>query len=289
MTADLSVCRAFADAHPLDAARVFEQLPPADAAALLDMMPPATAAAVFGRMTPTAAAEHLLALRPDRSAALLHDLPTDTAAALLRQVAEPDRARLLDTSHGEEMAHLRRILRFPDGSAGSLMDPRALAVADDISSGEAMARIRRSPGHMLAYIYVVDRAHRLVGVLDLRELMLARPVDPVSSAMRTPVVSLSAYSGRSAIVSHPGWRSFHALPVVDDDGRLVGAIRYQTFRRLEDEARHPPRQGGGVATVFALGELYWLSLSGLLEGFAALAAGTRQARRIATEIDRGVE
>jgi hypothetical protein len=75
---------------------------------------------------------------------------------------------------------------------------------------------------------------------------------------------------RAAILAHPGWRRFHALPVVDRDAVLLGAIRYQTFRGLEDAARDQSRRADAVTTVFALGELYWLGLSGLLDGLSSV-------------------
>ena len=270
MTGELDLCRAFVDAHPDDAAHVLEQLPAPDVAALLDAIPPATAARVFDQMTPTMGADCLARMRPAAAAAAIAESRTDLASALLRRVDDEVRAALLELLPEAEAGFLRAVLRYPEGSAGALMDPCAMAVADDVTAGEALARVRRSPRHMLYYVYVVDRTRQLVGVVDVRELMLARPGEALTGVMRRPVARLVATMTRPAILAHPGWQHFHALPVVDRDSVLLGAIWYQTFRHLEDAARDQSRGVDAVTTVFALGELYWLSLSGLLDGLSSV-------------------
>jgi magnesium transporter len=272
MTSDLDLCRVFADAHPGDAARVLERLPAADVAGLLDTIPPDTCAKVFDQMTAAAAAACLVRMQIDTAAATVKEVRTDLAAALLRRVDGATQSALLERMPEAEASVLRRILRYPEGTAGALMDPSVMAVPDDVSAGEALTRIRRSPDHLLAYLYVVDRTRRRVGACDIRELMLARPALPMSEVMHRPVASLRAHMTRVSILAHQGWSDFHALPVVDDESVLLGAIRYQTFRRLEDEARmgsDGARGNDAVAAVFALGELYWLGLSGLLDGLAS--------------------
>jgi magnesium transporter len=270
MATELDLCQAFADRHPGDAALLLERLPVADAAELLDALPPKTSVHMFDQMTPSAAAECLARMQPASAATLLSDLRTDLAAALLRRVDDRTCSALLERMPGAEAGVLATVLRYPEGTAGALMDPKVLAVADHVTAGEALARVRRAPGNLLHYLYVVDRTGRLVGVVDLRELMLARPSEPLAGVMHRSVARLTASTTRPAILAHEGWRRVHALPVVDQSGVLLGAVRYQTFRRLDDEAREQARGADTVAAVFALGELYWLGLSGLLDGLASV-------------------
>jgi hypothetical protein len=81
---------------------------------------------------------------------------------------------------------------------------------------------------------------------------------------------LLASVGRASIVSDPGWRTAHALPVVDDQGRYLGAIRYKTLRSLEDAIHH--RKESEPAQ--ALGELFSVGAGGVVRAF--LATGTRE-------------
>jgi Mg/Co/Ni transporter MgtE len=147
------------------------------------------------------------------------------------------------------------------------MDPQALALPEDLAASEALARIRRAPRNALYYLYVVDRDGHLVGVINLRELMLAAPETLLSATMARNVACLSARADLVVIVAHPGWRHFHALPVVESDETFVGVIRYETLRRLEDAANRQPASEA-ASTVANLGELCWIGFGGILAGLA---------------------
>jgi len=259
----------FAEDHPLDAARVLEAIAIADASAYLDELPARLAAKVLQKMVSTSAAECMAQLSPPRFAQVLAVLPLDNAAGLLRRLEPERRAELLSRAPSNLSALLTRLLRYPENSAGALMDPRALSLPEDITVTEALARVRRAPRHALYYIYVLDREQKLMGVMNLRELMLAPPKATLSVTMRREVTALPALAGRMAIVENPGWRDVHALPVVDDAGVFLGALRYETLRALERDTASPSPTGGGLAAFLTLGELCWIGLAGVLSDLTA--------------------
>jgi hypothetical protein len=87
---------------------------------------------------------------------------------------------------------------------------------------------------------------------------------------------------------HPSWAEYHAIPVVDEEDRLVGAIRYQTLRRLEREAARE-RADPSQMTTLALGELFRLGTTGLVAGVATSGSSeddgrTREVRHAGTEV-----
>jgi magnesium transporter len=128
---------------------------------------------------------------------------------------------------------LQRLLRYAEGTAGALMDPSVLSVSENVTAEEALERLRRSPQHALYYVYVVSGDQRLVGVMNIRELMAARPDQRLGMVAILTVESLPARSSWQSIVAHPAWKRFHALPVVEADGRLLGALRYEAVRTRE--------------------------------------------------------
>ena len=274
MTGDLDLCCAFLDAHPSEAAQVLERLGAVDAALLLESMPPGTSARVLERVTPLVAAEGLSHMRPAAGAALVAELRLDQGAALLRRVDDALQTRILETLPQAEAHLLRVLLRYPEHTAGALMDPRAFAVGDDMTAADALGMLRRTPNDVVDEVFVTDRTQRLVGVVGLRELLLARPADPVAGIMTGAANRLGARTGRPGVLAHPGWRQHRTLPVVDEESRLVGAVRYETFRALEDAARGAAQGPDAVATVFALGELYWLGLSGVVDALASVVKRT---------------
>lgn len=261
--------RRFLEAHPVDAARVMDRYSGPLSAAVLDGLPAARVAPVIGAMSDHVAAECVAGLDPATGAAVLGELDLDQTSALLRRMSEGQRDRLLDEMPSDQAAHLKRVLAFPPGSAGGLMDPKVLSVPDSLTAGEALERVRAAPHLTLYYLYLFDGSSRLSGVVNLRELMLAAPETVLTGMMATNVDRLPAASDWKAILVHPGWTEYHALPVVDDGGRFVGALRYETLRRLEGQAR---TELPSASLAASLGELYWVGLSGILRGLGQAAA-----------------
>jgi hypothetical protein len=83
------------------------------------------------------------------------------------------------------------------------------------------------------------------------------------------VEKLSAEALLPAILLHPAWREFHALPVVGDDGQFLGAIRYKTLKRLEQESSQKQAANESMAALLSLGELCWIGFAGVFAGVAA--------------------
>lgn len=277
----------FAEDHPSDAAAILERLKPGETAAYLDQLPPRHAAALLQCMVSPYAAECMAQLSPQRFALAVEALPLDTAAALLRRLDRPNQERLLEQAPSDVANLLRRLLRYPEASAGALMDPRALALPADITASEALTRVRRSPRHAHYYLYVVDREQKLVGVLNLRELMLAAPRSPLASVMRSEVATMPASAGRLAIVEHPAWHDVHALPVVDDQGVLLGALRYETLRELEGKSEPDTAAAGAISAVLTLGELCWVGLAGVLTDLSTTLGAVNSATETEKEPEHG--
>jgi magnesium transporter len=258
------LARNFAEEHPADAALILERLPISEAAAFLEQLPPRLAATVVQKMASSTAAECIARLSPQRYSLVISVLPLDVAAGLLRRLSTEMQEHLLHQAPGDVAGLLGRLLRYPENCAGALMDPHVLALPQDITVGEALTRVRRAPRRALYYLYVIDRDQRLVGVLNLRELMLAASRDVLAAAMRREVISIPALAERTAIIEHLGWRQVHALPVVDDQGLFLGVLRYETLRRIENETKSPPPAASALDAVLTFSELCWIGLTGAL-------------------------
>jgi magnesium transporter len=280
VTNELALCQDFIDAHGHAAARAVERLAASDAAALLAALPRPTAARALDEMMPMPGAECLAALEPADAVAILAELRAGRAALLLRHTGDAARAAILAHLPADEARTLRTVLAHPPGSAGAVMDSRVFSARESQRVGDVQAALRRSRGRTHDDIFVVDDEHRLIGVVRLRDLVAARPTQALSAIMSRPVSRVPVSASRAAILNHPGWRQRHVLPVVDDRSSLVGAITHETLRTLSDEdALGGPRGLDTVTTVFALGELYWLGLSGVLDGVVAAVRNSAWGRR----------
>jgi magnesium transporter len=246
-----------------DAARALETVSPESTAALLLTLRDGTRGALMRFLPNFYLTRCLESLSPADAAAVASSARDDVIAPVLRSLQDAGRDAIVAKLSSAARSRLERLLRYPDGVAGALMDPHILSVADDATVEAALARARAEPEHVLYYVYVVNGEQRLVGVLNLRELLLAAPQARIGDVAHTNVESLPALSSWESVIAHPGWEKVHTLPVVED-GRFVGAIRYESIRRLEQRRQGQVARDPSPRTGAALAELYGLGLRGLL-------------------------
>ena len=270
MNTNRQLCHAFMKSHPVDAAITLERFPPEETAALLQQLPSQIAAAqILEHMDPISAAACLGLWAPENISEILTALPLYTSVRLLRNMEDKIRNNVLTQASVEISGSISILLQYPENTAGSLMDPNILMLPEDLSVGEAWKRVQRFPQYVFYYIYVVTRSRRLAGVFDLRELMLASRHAPLTSIMTKTVARISARTGREALLSSPDWYRFYALPVVDEDNILLGAIRFETIQHLKRQG-DPGQSKDLLAAFMNLGELYWQSIFGLMKGCASI-------------------
>lgn len=114
---------------------------------------------------------------------------------------------------------------LPADAIGRLMDPRVVALRSDWKVRKAIDLLHGAPAEALYYLYVTDADNRLVGVVSMRQLLLAAPQDAILSLMSREVVSVRREMDLRDVLALAEMKNFVAFPVVDAEGRLVGAIR----------------------------------------------------------------
>ena len=169
---------------------------------------------------------------------------------------------------GRTATGVARLLSYPEDTVGSITDPGVLALAEDVSVGEALRQLRRFHGAAHHHVYVVDRAQHLVGVVHLRDLVGNRHREALAAIMQPTRAYLAARSRIATAAAHPAWREVDTLPVADDSGVLLGMVRHRQLRHVDDAAG----PGGITGTLLGLGELYWMALSTFLPVAPADAA-----------------
>ncbi len=185
---------------PADSADVLEEMQDQDAAALAELLPPATLADILDEM------------EVDEAADVLGDLAPEQASQALRRMEEPDKVLPL--------------LRYPDDTAGGLMTPAVLSLRRDWRAVDALEELRRI-GQTIDtayYLFVVDREDKLIGVVGLRELVIAQPETVIEVLMNPNVISVPVNADQEVCARTLSRYGFLALPVVDEIGRLVGVI-----------------------------------------------------------------
>ncbi len=193
---------------------------------------------VLTRLSPKLVAQFLPELRDDIQAELLELLPPRAAAELLLHLQPDERADVLSLLSPEVRQaimqympeHLRTearaLLRHPSDSAGGLMTTKVLALPKNMSVEEAVRFIRQHAREYetIYYLYVVDEEGRLVGVLSLRELVLAPAKKKLEEVMNPDVIAVPLEMDQEEVAKIVADYDLAAVPVVDEKGRLVGIV-----------------------------------------------------------------
>ena len=210
--------------HPADQGDILVDLPSSSRQEILDELPPEDTADILEHLTEDEAAQVSEQLDTEHLADVLDETDPDVAADVLQNI--PDH-RLKPTL--EEMVEADTVvplLEYPDESAGGVMDPEAPSVMAGSPAGNALDLLRlRSQEESPRIMPVVDEGRRVVGRVDIVKLALARPGLAVSDIMETDVVSVSPDTDQEECAALARQYDLDLIPVVDGEGRLLGAIR----------------------------------------------------------------
>ena len=255
----------FATDHPAEVASALAAMSHREAALVLGDLAPAAAASLLHYLPSLSAALALEQLAAEDAAAILIVVRPDIAAAILRTTPNERQAAVVECFPERRQAVIANLLIYAEDTAGALMDPHVLTASEQEPVHQVLARLQRNPAHALYYLYVVADDQRLVGVVNMRELMGARPNASLASVCTRRVASIAASATWQTVVEHPAWGSVHALPVVDTAGQFIGVLRYETVRALERRRAGDTLADSGLQTASALGELFGLGLRGIFQ------------------------
>ena len=171
------------------------------------------------------------ALADERAADVLEAMDDDDAADLLGEMPAAEQERLLRLMEPDEAAPVRRLMSYGDYTAGGLMTSEPVIMAPDATIAEALARVRNpdlSPA-LAAQVYVVRPPQatptgRFLGTAHLQRLLREPPSSLVSGVVETDTGSLSPDATIEEVTRHLAVYNLVAVPVVDDNDRLLGAV-----------------------------------------------------------------
>jgi magnesium transporter len=211
---------------PAEWADLVPQLEPSEVAVLIQWLPDEEIAAILEELPPHAAAQILRSLSANEASQLLGEMDPDDAADVVELLPPSAADEILVRMSPEEAAEIRELGRYEPDTAGGIMTPAYVAVSKDTTSGQATAAIRRlvDEAETVNYVYVVDEARHLLGVLSLYRLLLSQDDTPVEKLMAPSTVRVRASADQETAARLLTDRNLLAIPVVDDDDHLLGII-----------------------------------------------------------------
>ncbi len=254
----VSIIKKFFELNPVDAAHSLETLNEEEALFILKSVSPELASRAFN------------SLEPHFAAALLFNLPEETAAQIFGKMTVPraaelilcvqrkeEREKLLERIDPQQTDQIRKLITYPENTAGRIMTPNVVAFNEKMQVGEAIRKLRSmaQKGIALNYFYVTDSNNCLKGVLNMRELLLADEGTLLDTVMIPNVFRVEAAMDREKVIQALGGRSFISVPVVDKNGHLLGTIRTdELIASAQEEATEDIQKmfgAGGDERVFS--------------------------------------
>ncbi|HNW43503.1 MAG TPA: magnesium transporter [Elusimicrobiales bacterium] len=225
--AAVELVKKFIQGDPVKAAQALETLDPRNAGLVIKDLPPSVAAQCVENLNPLTAARLLESLTPPAAAGILFRTGKYHAADIFRRLSQDFSMAvipLLDQDFSKDMAE---ILAYPRDSAGRMMHTDFLAFRAELKVREVILRLRQMAKRQLpasTYCYVVDSASALLGVLNMRDLLLASPDVPIGEIMIRDVVKISPFMDREELVAMAARKHYLAMPVTNETGRLIGIV-----------------------------------------------------------------
>jgi magnesium transporter len=193
---------------------------------------------LLSHLNPVQGADLLIPLGSELGGRLLDHCPEDDAAKIMAEMPEEARNTLLASMKHEEAAEVEKLLIYDEETAGRIMTPEVFALNEHVTVGEAVTALQEAGDVELAfYIYVVDDRNHLIGVFSLRQLLLHRPDSVLRELMNTDLISVRTDTDQEEVARLAQKYDLIAVPVLDDQGRLVGVITIDDLVDvLRDEA-----------------------------------------------------
>lgn len=215
----------------------FGRLSPLARSEVLKHLDPEQAAEIVESLAPIHAAEAFEEIAPETAAGILEELSSDDQADLLGQLNEDDAEAILSESSTAVAMAVRELMEHEPDSAGGRMVTELVSVPASWKTidvvGYMQENAERFVDYVVQYVYMVGDRGELIGVLPLRDLLLASSSRVVSTLMIHDPVYLQANADLEEIFEVFDSYAFLAVPVVDEDGLLIGAL----LREDVDEAR----------------------------------------------------
>ena len=214
------------DLHPADIADILEQLDVEEAGAMLGRLDTETAADTLNEVETPLQFELLSELDPEKASDLLEILAPDDAADILAEIPQETAERLLNLMPADESRPIRELLRYGPETAGGIMTTEVLSLSQELTVEEALVYLRQNSAHleMVYYLFIVDDEKHLVGVVSLRELVVAEATTRLKDLMDEDVIKVKTDTDQEEVARIIAKYDLLGVPVVDNENHLVGLI-----------------------------------------------------------------
>ena len=213
--------------HPADLADELQRLTPEEAQARLRSLPRDQAAAVVQELDDELRPRLLEGLPEKELSELLGKLPHNEVADVLGELPKEQQTDFIYKLPRADQQEVTNLLQYPPDTAGGIMSDEFIALNADQTVEDCLKLLRRKAEERpdsISYLYVTDASRRLAGIVSLRDLVFSQPLRPVRELMNRDVKAVAVEDDQEKIARLFEHYHYLALPVVENEGRLVGIV-----------------------------------------------------------------
>ena len=250
--------------HDMSAAsRALESMSEEGAAAVLQSLPTTLVLQIVRNLQVSYAAAILGQTEDAFLRKITAQLEPQFLATVLMHLPKEARERLREHITGKMEEEIRELLEYPEGSVGRTMTSEYLTFSKDLRAQEAIGKIRslakkRFPS---SYAYVVDDENHLIGVLNMRDLMIADPHQRLESIIRKDVFSFHCFVDVLEAAGELAKRRYFAAPVVDSENHMLGVVKAERMiRGVQEDVTQDIQRMFGAGSDERVFSSIWFSL-----------------------------
>jgi magnesium transporter len=212
--------------HPADLADIVEDLSPDDREAIFETIDSEVAAEALSEVEPDIQASILESLETEKAADIVEEMAPHEAADALAELEEQTSEEILEEMQPEPKTEVEELLEFAENSAGGLMNTEYVALPENATVAEAMEDLKAHEEILetLNTLFLVDQDGRLTAAVPLAKLFIARGATPLKELASEPLLQVDVEEKQDRITEIFDKYNLLALPVVDEAGKLAGAI-----------------------------------------------------------------
>jgi magnesium transporter len=220
--------------HPADLADILEDLNIHQRTAVFQALDKETAAETLEETDPKIQVSLITDLNSAQASDIIEEMSLSEATDLLADLPKAKAEGILKEMERDIAEDVKELLAHPEKEAGGMMTTSFLSFQPNVIVRQAMETIRREGEDVdsLYYVYITDEEERLLGVVTLRDLLLASPEATLADIMDKRIISVKLDDNEKTIADHFAKYGVTAIPVVDDEERLQGAIMFKNLLEI---------------------------------------------------------
>lgn len=225
------------NSNEVDVATLIDELDPTTGTVVFRMLPKDIAADVFANFDSEQQQAIIRSSTDAEIKGIMDELYFDDKVDMLEEMPSNVVNSLLKYSAPEERNLINQFLKYPENSAGSLMTIEYVSLKKEMTVEESFRKIKREgiDKETIYTLYVTDNYRRLIGILSLRELIVAPAETRINDLMRSEVVYVHTHDDQEDVANLFRKYGFEAIPVVDNEKRIVGIITYDDIIDIIEE------------------------------------------------------